>query len=132
MVRNGRCDWILECISSSYSSVLINGSPSSEFKSFRGLRQGDPLSPFLFDIVVEVVNILLERARSCGLIRGVQVGRNGMIISHLQFADDTILFSNNDRNEILNIKRILRYFQLLSGLKINFSKSMLCGIKIND
>lgn len=128
MVRNGRCescDWILECISSSYSSVLINGSPSSEFKSFRGLRLGDPPSPFL-------LNILLERARSCGLIRGVQVGRNGMIISHLQFADDAILFCNNDRNEILNIKRILRYFQLLSGLKINFSKSMLCGIKIND
>lgn len=53
-----------------------------------------------------------------------------MVVSHLQFADDTILFCNNNREEVANIKRILRCFQLMSGLKINFSKSSLCGVKI--
>lgn len=113
-------------------SVLINGSPSSKFKPHRGLRQGDPLSPFLFNInVVEALNILLERARACGMIRGVKVGEM-VWCSHFQFADDTILFYNNDKEEILNLKRTLRYFQLFSGLKFDFSKSMLCGIKVQD
>lgn len=53
-----------------------------------------------------------------------------MVVSHLQFADDTVLFCNNDKEEMMNIKRILRCFQLMSGLKINFSKSSLSGIKI--
>lgn len=54
---------------------------------YKGLRQGDPLSPFLFNIIVEALNIMLERAKVIGLINGVRVGRNGEMVSHLQFAD---------------------------------------------
>lgn len=126
------CGWIKECVSTVAMSVLINGFATKEFQTQKGLRQGDPLSPFLFNIVVEALNILLERAKTLNIIKGTQIGANGVILSHLQFADDTILFCNNDRVELANIKRILRCFQLMSGLKINFSKSSICGVKLCD
>lgn len=126
------CNWIKECISSVSLSVLVNGSPTQEFKSHRGLRQGDPLSPFLFNIVVEALNILFERARGLGLIKGVEIGSTGLAVTHLQFADDTLIFCNSDPEEIRSVKRIHRCFQLMSGLKINFSTSMMCGVGIKD
>lgn len=54
------------------------------------------------------------------------------VITHLQFADDTILFSSTRREEILALKRILRCFQLVSGLKVNISKSMLVGVECSE
>lgn len=128
------CAWIKECLASVSMSVLINGSASKEFNIQKGLRQGDPLSPFLFNIVVEGLNLLLERAREQNIIAGARIGSNGsngVVVSHLQFADDTIIFCRNDGEELANIKRILRCFQLMSGLKINFSKSSLCGVKVS-
>lgn len=124
------CSWILECISSSHLSILINGSSTENFQPQRGLRQGDPLSPFLFNIVVEAMNLMLERAKAKGLLSGVQVGPNGINLTHLQFADDTLILCNNNLEELMEIKRILRFFQVMSGLKINFDKSMIYGIKI--
>lgn len=124
------CLWIKECISIASLSILINGSPSKEFKIQKGICQGDPLSPFLFNVVVEGLNLLLKRASGLNYIKGTRIGRNGVVVCHFQFADDTLLFCNNDKEEIVNIKRILRCFQILSGLKINFSKSSLCSVKI--
>lgn len=126
------CRWIRGCITTPSYSILINGSPSEEIFPEKGLRQGDPLSPFHFNIVVEVLNILMERAIEDAMLKGVQVGVNGLRVSHLQFAADTIFFCNNDINEILQLKRILWWFQQMSGLKINFSKSMLCGVRVPE
>lgn len=113
--------------------ILVNGSPTEEFCPQRGLRQGDPLSLVLFNIVAEGLNILLSRALHMGLIKGVKVGSNGVLISHLQFADDSILFCEAEENEVVNLKRILRCFEILSGLKINYHKSMVCGVGVpND
>ena len=124
--------WIRECISTAKLSVLVNGSPTEQFCAGKGLRQGDPLSPFLFIIVAESLNVLFKRARDCGLIKGTKVGNEGPVISHLQFADDTIVFCDSEREEVINVKRILRCFELLSGLKINFYKSTVCGVGIKD
>ena len=124
--------WIRECISTTSFSVLVNGSPSKLFKASRGIRQGDPLSPFLFTIVVEALSLLLVKAKDVGLIGGFEMGRSGEVITHLQFADDTVLFSSSRRDEILALRRILRCFQLVSGLKINISKSMLVGIGCSE
>ena len=83
--------WMQECISTTSFSVLVNGSPSKLFKGFRGIQQGDPLSPFLFTMVVEALSSLLVKAREMGVISGFEASRNGEVITHLQFEDDTIL-----------------------------------------
>ncbi|CAL5430761.1 unnamed protein product [Camellia sinensis] len=124
--------WIHSCVTNARISVLVNGSPTNEFIAERGLRQGDPLSPFLFNLVVEGLNILILRARELGLFNGAVVGNDLVKVSHLQFADDTILFCEANLEEILCIKRLLRCFEVVSGLKINYSKSMVIGVGVDE
>ncbi|XP_028099858.1 uncharacterized protein LOC114299337 [Camellia sinensis] len=124
--------WMKECLESTRISVLVNGSPSVEFCPQKRLRQGDPLFPFLFNVVTEGLNILLRRAKQLGIIKGVVVGDREVNISYLQFADDTILFCEAEWVEIVAMKRILRCFEVISGLKINFHKSLICGVGVDD
>ena len=87
--------WIRVCVTSVRFSVLVNGSPEGFFGNSRGLRQGDPLSQLLFLLIMEVLSRLLKKTEECNLIRGFQVGSVnsvGVRISHMLFADDTILF----------------------------------------
>ena len=87
--------WINWCISTASFSVMVNGSPTGFFRSSRGLRQGNPLSPYLFVIGMEVLSCLLKRAMEGNFIFGCRLGdRDGgeMVISHLLYADDTIIF----------------------------------------
>ena len=79
--------WIQQCISSASISILINGIPGRPFRMGRGLRQGDPLSPFLFVLMAEVLNRMMKKAVDLGLIRGLTIGKEAIQISHLQFAD---------------------------------------------
>lgn len=90
----------------------------------RGLRQDDPLSPLLFIIVTQVLHVLLQKALSLGIIEEVKICTDGYI-SHLQFADDTIIFINDTWHSIKGIKIVLTIFELLSGLKINYNKSFI-------
>ncbi|GMP55749.1 hypothetical protein CsSME_00020479 [Camellia sinensis var. sinensis] len=124
--------WMKACVSTARISILVNGSPTKEFSPQRGLRQGDPLSHFLFNIVSEGLNILLGRALNLGILKGVLVGANDVLLSHLQFADDSILFSEADWDQMVLVKRILRCFEVLSGLRINFHKSVVCGVGVDD
>lgn len=75
---------------------------------------------------------MFERALELEMTRGIKMGANGVVVSHLQFADDTVIFCNNDMDEVLNINRILRGFQLMSGLKINFTKTMIRGVGLQN
>ena len=87
--------WFWLCISTARFSILVNGVSAGFFPSSRGLRQGDPLSPYLFILGIEVLSILLIRAMSSGFISSCTVrGREGadFSISHLLYADDTIIF----------------------------------------
>ena len=84
--------WIWHCISSASLSILINGSPTTAFKMERDLRQGDPISPFLFILIAEVMNRMILKARDLGFIEGVVVGKDKVELTHLQFADDTLIF----------------------------------------
>ncbi|GLU18032.1 hypothetical protein SLE2022_343540 [Rubroshorea leprosula] len=124
--------WIMECLRSSSVSVLINGSPTRQFSVSKGIRQGDPLSPFLFLIVAEGLNGLMASAVDKGTYKGVRVGNEGVMVSHLQFADDTVFFGEASEDNISVVKAIMRTFELASGLKINLGKSHLMGVGVEE
>nr|GEW53989.1 putative RNA-directed DNA polymerase, eukaryota, reverse transcriptase zinc-binding domain protein [Tanacetum cinerariifolium] len=117
--------WIRAGLTTSRASILINGSPTSEFSIKRGLRQGDPLSPFLFIIVMEGLHIAFRDGLMKNMFRGVSIGSLGIRLSHLFYADDVIIISEWNQNDMDNIIRILNAFHLVSGLKVNINKSNL-------
>ena len=84
--------WMEGCLKSASISVLVNGSPTAEFIPQRGLRQGDPLAPFLFNIVAEALNGLMRSALGANLYKGFNIASSEVSISLLQYADDTIFF----------------------------------------
>ena len=73
----------------------------------------------------------MQRAKQNHLFEGISVGRNGVSLSHLQFADDTIVFSKAEIDNLRNIKRVLQCFKDISGLKVNFAKSVGVGVDAN-
>lgn len=98
---------IYECLSSSKLSILINRSPSKEFSVLRGLRQGDPIFPFLFYLADESLLVLFHKASMENIFRGLQF-ESGAFLSHLQYADDTLIFILAEIDQLLQVKRILR------------------------
>uniref|UniRef100_A0A803P465 Reverse transcriptase domain-containing protein n=1 Tax=Cannabis sativa TaxID=3483 RepID=A0A803P465_CANSA len=123
--------WIKGCISSTSFSVFINRAPRGKFSGSRGLRQGDPLSPFLFTLVADVLGRMTNKAVSTGNISGFLVGKERVQVSHLQFADDTIFFVENEQS-LHKLLRVVEAFCAISGLKINLSKSQLLGICMDE
>ena len=83
---------IMACITTAHFFVLVNGNPTDYILPSKGLRQGDPLSPYLFLFCVEGLTALIRKAETDGFIRGVAASRGGPCISHLLFADDSLLF----------------------------------------
>jgi len=79
-------------VTTATASILVNGSPTNQFPLQRGLRQGDPLSPFLFLLAAEGLNVMMTSMVRNNLFTGYTVGTsNSVVVSHLQFADDTLL-----------------------------------------
>ncbi|RVW86011.1 Transposon TX1 uncharacterized 149 kDa protein [Vitis vinifera] len=95
------------CLSMVSYVVLVNRNTKEWVKAFRGLRQDDPLSPFLFTFVADVLSRMLLRAEERNLLEGFRVGRTKTRVSHLQFADDTIFFSNTREEELQILKSLL-------------------------
>ncbi|GJY17125.1 putative RNA-directed DNA polymerase, eukaryota, reverse transcriptase zinc-binding domain protein [Tanacetum coccineum] len=124
--------WIHSCLNSAYASVLINGSPTKEFKLDRGLRQGDPLSPFLFIIAIEALNVTLLESTNNNIFHGIKVGKDKVHISHLQFTNDALIMGEWSLSNAKNLSRILTCFHLASGLRVNFNKSKLFGIGVTN
>ena len=116
------------CLSSSSFAILVNGNAKGWVKASIGLRQGDPLSPFLFTLVADVLNMLMIRAKETGLTEGFLVGRDRTRVSLLRFANNTIFFSKASLEHLQNLKIILLVFGQVSGLKINLEKNTILGI----
>ncbi|XP_022030239.1 uncharacterized protein LOC110931140 [Helianthus annuus] len=106
------------------SSVLVNGSPTFEFGWQKGIRQGDPILPFLFIIVMEAFSGMMKKACDIGAFDGLRMPNDGTVLSHLLYADDTKLMGEWSSSNFKNMKRILRIFYLCSGLKLNLYKSV--------
>ncbi|GJV58049.1 retrovirus-related pol polyprotein from transposon TNT 1-94 [Tanacetum coccineum] len=121
----------MSCLSSASISVLVNGSSSKEFKVERGLRQGNPLSPFLFHMVVEPLQISILEACNKGLYKGVYLSNNSANISLLQYADDALFFGDWSRLNVIHLIHILKCFELALCLKVNISKSGIIGVGVS-
>ncbi|GJZ57684.1 putative RNA-directed DNA polymerase, eukaryota, reverse transcriptase zinc-binding domain protein [Tanacetum coccineum] len=124
-------NWIAYCLSSASISILINGSPAKEFKLEKGLRQGDPLSPFLFLIVAEALQVSILEACNKGFYKGIFLADSDTNISLLQYADDALFFGDWSNLNAKHLIHILKCFELSSGLKVNISKSRLVGVGVS-
>lgn len=98
----------MSCVSSVSFSVLINGSPYGSFQASRGIRQGDPLSPYLFILCADVLSSLISNAQSEKRIQGIRVSNRGPYVSHLLFADDSLFFVKADHQNSTELLKIFK------------------------
>ncbi|XP_022032114.1 uncharacterized protein LOC110933188 [Helianthus annuus] len=126
------CAWIKGILESARFSILVNGSPTFEFQCSIGIRQEDPLTPFLFIIVMEALSCMTEKAKGVGTVVGIQTPLHGPMVSHLFYADDAILIGEQFKDNISNVIRILWVFHICSGLKITIFKSNLYAIRVGN
>jgi hypothetical protein len=115
-------DWILGCVTSANFVVLINGRPTNFFKSNRGLRQGCPLSPLLFLLVIEGLSRAIQEQVREKNIEGIVVAR-GLNITHLMFVDDVILFGSGNFEEWEAFKEVMDLFCKATGMDFSPQKS---------
>lgn len=126
-------NWVMECVRSVSYEVLINGSPYGKIHPTRGIRQGDPLSPYLFLFCAEVLSQMLRRAEINGIIHGMKVTKHCPSISHLLFADDSLFFCRSTSANCRNLASIFENYEAASGQKINYTKSsIIFGMKIPE
>ncbi|XP_062104100.1 uncharacterized protein LOC133815261 [Humulus lupulus] len=114
---------IMRCVELVRFSFLVNGEVMGEVCPGRGLRQGDPLLPFLVLFCTEALSCLIQRLEDMGKIHGITFGRNKLCVSHMFFEDDSLIFFEANKLECLECKRILHIYSLASGKLVNFSKS---------
>lgn len=115
--------WIMRCVSTVSYDFCFNGMSIGPVVPRRGLRQGDPLSPYLFLFCVEGLSNALDTAAADGQINGCQVSQNAPVVTHLLFVDDNFLFFKDNRDEVLRVKSMLSCYADQSGQAINFQKS---------
>jgi hypothetical protein len=125
-------NWVKKILTGGSVGVNLNGEESSFFKTGKGLRQGDPISPMLFNLVGDVFSRLLLKAANQGMVQGLLGDfRHGGVIS-LQYADDTIVFSSVEDYHLKNLKCCLVWFECLSGMRINYHKSEIVPINVSS
>ncbi|XP_074270707.1 uncharacterized protein LOC141594598 [Silene latifolia] len=124
-IDNDTISLIMRCISSSSTQVALNGNLLSSFSPSRGIRQGDPLSPYLFILCMEALSTLIHKSCDDSDWSPFPLGKGGASFSHLLFADDILLFGRASEKNLCAVQDTLHTFCSSSGQKINFSKSKL-------
>jgi hypothetical protein len=113
-------------------SVMSNGGESSTFKTGKGLSQGDPLSPLLFNLVGDILNKMIKKVVGKKHVsRLLESCVPGGILA-LQYANDTLLFSSCDKIALRNLKIVLMMFEKVSEMRINFNKSEFIPLNLED
>ena len=107
---------VMKCLTSTTMQVSWNGELSTEFKPTRGVRQGDPLSPYIFVLCMERLSRLILNEVNVGRWEAMRLGQNGSLLSHLFFADDLVLFAKANTKQVRVIEEILNLFCDCSGL----------------
>ncbi|KAJ9547474.1 hypothetical protein OSB04_020017 [Centaurea solstitialis] len=120
--------WVKGCVCTAKVSVLINGAPTKEFFFGKGVRQGVPLAPFLFILAAEGLNVAMHEALRKNIFRGVRLDDSADDVSIFQYADDTSFIGEWDWENAKILIRILKCFEIFSGLKINMHKSSISGV----
>lgn len=115
--------WIMKCVVGPSMTILWNGEKTEPFKPSRGLRQGDPLSPYLFVLCLERLCHMIDRFTAVKEWKPISLSQGGPKLSHVCFADDLILFAEASVAQIKIIRRILEAFCAASGQKVSLDKS---------
>ena len=121
---------MMACVKLVQYRVRFNSYETEVITSSRGLRQGDPLSPYLFLIVAEGLSQMLLKAEQSGELNGVKVCHNGTTVSHLLFADDSLILMRADHTNAARLKRISDTYCLSSGQMISEAKSSIFSVVI--
>lgn len=114
---------LMTCVRSVSYSILINGQPHGHIIPTRGLRQGDPLSPYFFILCAEAMSSLLHFKERSGLLSEIPIGRSGISINHFFFIDDSLLFCRANLREWGTIQEVLSCYENASGQKVNRDKT---------
>jgi hypothetical protein len=128
----GLINVVMHAVSSVNTNVKWNGARSEYFKPQRGIRQGDPLSPYLFVLCMDKLSHLILQAVEEGKWRGIKAGKNGPDVSHLMFADHLLLFGTASDNQMKCMLEVLEEFCLLSGQEVSQEKTSLLFSKNVD
>lgn len=123
---------LMQLVTGGRTAILVNGLVGHFFVNGRGLRQDDPIYPLLFNFVVDALSCIMDRAALAGHIAPVSSHLIPSGLSHIQYADDTIILVEKNDICLANLKFLLLCFEVLSGLKINFAKSELISIGCSD
>jgi len=115
--------WIMQCVSSINYHVLVNNDSVGPITPLCGLRQGDPLSPYLYIICLEGLSSYIRHHENNGLIHETRICRGSPSITHLLFAYDSFLFCKATISEVTTLKNILDTYETASGQAINYQKS---------
>jgi hypothetical protein len=124
-------NWIVNLVSTTSYSLLINGAPAKPFWPSRGIRQGGPLSPFLFIPMMEGLSRSIKSANASGELKGIKPFENCPTSTHQRFFDDTLLHGTPMVKEAKTYKRIFEEFGEAFGAEINHSKSMIYFFNTN-
>jgi hypothetical protein len=111
--------WIMSCVTTVRYSMKFNGALLEAFSPSRGLRQGDPLLPFLFLFVADGLSALLQSEISSGGISPIKICRRALGVSHLLFADDTLLFFKASSDQADRVKTVIDTYASATGQLIN-------------
>lgn len=117
------------CVIEPFFSMSVNGTSKGFFKFIRGLRQGDPLSPFLFSLVADGLTVILKIVEEKALLEGSIIGHDRIMVSHSNWKMITIFFLKADRDNTSKME-LCMIFQAIFGLKVNLSKSCMVGIHV--
>ena len=113
----------MACISSVTFSVWINGSPEGHIVPERGIRQGDPLSPYLFILYAEVLSHIMNSSMNERSLGGIKIAIQAPAVNHFLFSDDSLFFALANMKAAEKLKKILEVYEAVSGQAINLIKS---------